>query len=256
MLNIILRLIFRKKIVFMVGGMRRSGNHAFINWFSGALNRGNNKLDYTRNHFVGLSHNSYVIHLNEVNVVGILLGLKLLCQFKYELYHCKYLIISQEDNHLGSSSFLCENLGHQIFIQRSLLNLIASRIQGIINRANQGIAEKGFQVDETFLDCLISWREAEDITYWSYDEWLGSSSYRQNFLSSFSLSNDNTPSMSRHGGGSSFSLGKSNKLSATSRFEQIEWSKYLINILKKPKYKCLLNSEELKFLLSFNDLIV
>ncbi len=248
LLKYYIQYVFRGKKVYLVSGMRRSGNHVFISWFANALNEAACQLDYSRNHFVGLIEGGRVIHLNEINVLGLLGGLKLVQTFAENFREADFIILSQEDCDPDYSNYLNSRVDHHIFVDRDTLNLIASRIKGMISWAEKGIGWTNYNVDRAFLERIARWRACQDVLRWEYDRWQECEDYRKEFLQKFGLSFDLMPSVTKHGGGSSFSKNEQTPTETTSRYRQIPWSKKLLDLLGESEFQSLLKDEEREFL--------
>lgn len=245
----IYKLVCKNSQIFYVSGMRRSGNHAFIQWFTNALLNANANLEYGTDKigwFTGKISTGELFHLNEMNTMGI--KFQLICLYRnYKLLRkCRYVIFSFEDTVPDDLVYRLTNARNHIFVRRNTLSLVASRIQGMIRDARKGRANLGFEVNEQKLTTIKDWR-AKCAIQWHYDEWLVNTQYRQEFLDKFGLTYDSVPNLSVQGGGSSF--GESvNELNTLKRYESFDWDKYLVSVLSNERHSSILTTDEINFL--------
>ena len=201
---------WKKSRSFFVHGLKRSGNHAVINWLMG--------------------HNSFNFYNNVIPVGAILCG-----TFKQpepvpyktwiqeqngELGSKKKLnIVSFEDNHLDNGRFTDrpENLIN-IIILRSPENLFSSRIKkaGKIehpcypDHKNEYMNKVIEMWKEHARECLGQTNVLENSVCVLYDLWYTNEAYRKELSSKlgFKFSDKNFSKIADFGGGSSFSGNK------------------------------------------------
>lgn len=246
-----LTIVLRGKEVYLVSGMRRSGNHAFINWFSSALEGGDVELEKILDD-VYQSKSKKTLLLNEVNFRGVQCFIKRLRSIKPLIKESKYVFISLEDYDPVNVNPYAPFKVKKISIVRSTLNLIASRLQRAINQAKNGLDRGDMAIDKKFIYRLKSLRKAKEKGWyiWSYDAWSkGENDYRKNFLKQFDLKFDSNPEVSSFGGGSSFT-GKHevpDYKAAANRWEQVVWPKRVLLLLSEKDSEELLVDEEKEF---------
>ncbi|OLF79226.1 hypothetical protein AWH61_05105 [Alteromonas sp. W12] len=244
---------FKNKKVFVVCGMRRSGNHAFINWLLNALEETETSFEELKGDRVSVSESEKSIFFNEANFYGLKFFLKLIFESKQAISNASNVIISIEDYvPRGKYDPYFPHKATTVVIKRSTLNLVASRLKRAIDQAQKGKDRGDMAIDEPFfskLNWIYSQSEGTGYCCWSFDDWLvNKNSYRQRFLKKFELKFDATPQMSTQGGGSSFS-GQS-KIPTPSemqaRWSEIDWPQ---RVLKLAKRNCsLLNEDESVFI--------
>lgn len=219
----------KPKVIF-VCGMRRSGNHAFINWLSNALEE--QQVEYTHDEkfsYLRFSKSGKTAFINEINRIRSWKLHRMLFTRALTLRKVDTLIVSAEDVDSSYSQHFrlpiwLPRIQHRIFIKRSILNTIASRLQHLKKSAAAGKGNHNLSITTKFFKKLKSWESPNsDFTDWEYDLWLTSDSYRRKFLSQLGLRQDILPTISKEGGGSSFT-GRDRTPTAkeaTSRFKHI-----------------------------------
>ena len=248
--------LLSRKQVFVVSGLRRSGNHGFINWFSNALLKDNVEFEKFSKAVVNISQDRKLILFNEVNYGG---GIP---KFIYHLINqgtkikeAKYIIISLEDYTPQDKDPYIPRNAQKILIKRSILNLIASRIQRATNQAKIGLDRGDMSIDDDFIAhyrWIVEGRD-EDWTTWDYDQWmLDDGGYRKTFLASYGLEEDIAPAVSHQGGGSSFTgrEGVPTTEDTLNRLQMIEWPERILELLSRKENTQLLDEEERAFVLS------
>lgn len=204
-----LRWLFRKNNLYVVCGMRRSGNHACINWLLNALEERESSFEEVKGDRCYISNSGKTFFLNEANFYGLNHYWKLVIEQKKVIKSCTNVIISLEDFEpsSGINPFIIAS-ATKIMVTRSLLNLIASRLQRAMNQAKEGKDRGDMSVRESFfsnLNWIMNNKTDKSWLFWSFDEWLQNSNQcRQQFLQRLGLAVNLTPAMSLQGGGSSF----------------------------------------------------
>ncbi len=239
--------ICRGKIVYVVNGARRSGNHAFINWLSNAID--NEQVNYTEiSYTVSKSTSGKIVFFNEVNFLGVLHFISSLRKNKESIKKANYIIISLEDYITHKYDTFVPMKAIKIAITRSTLNLISSRLKRAINVAELGLCRGDMVINQKFIDCLYALREANNWKVWHYDSWVEDKTYRNVFLNGLGFSFDLSSSVSIQGGGSSFTGSKEtpNVHDVLNRWEKIIWPQRIVELLNdNPR---LLTETEKKFL--------
>jgi len=240
--------IFRKKEVYVITGMRRSGNHAFINWFTNALENDSVTYNILKGN-VSQTSTGKTIFFNEVNYFGLMYFISAIRRHKLLYNKSSFIIISLEDYSPKKTDAYVPNKAKKISITRSSLNLIASRLHKQIELAKTGFSRGDMSIDDDFFKRLYWNQNAGGLgwTLWNYDSWVkNTGNYRKNFLRSFNLTSDIPPKISQEGGGSSFSGTKKipDAEQLVSRWKKISWPTRILNLLMDPNQKKVLIKEE------------
>ncbi|WP_417566821.1 hypothetical protein [Marinobacter sp.] len=242
----------RNSSVYVVCGIRRSGNHALISWLIDALeNRNNVNMKPKRNAWV--SESGETVHLNEVNFFSVFHFIDTIRGSKDIIKKSKYVIITLEDYIPKKVDPLIPEYATKIKVSRSLLNVISSRLKRLNDQAKIGLDRGDMSIDTNLL-LYSEWAYEEpkdDWIKWVYERWLSEPEYRKGFLEDLALSHDSkTLPSTNFGGGSSFSnieLGvpQNNPLR---RWEQIEIPDRVISLLHS-KGLSLLDAEEREYII-------
>lgn len=242
----------RKLNVYVVCGIRRSGNHALISWLIDALeNRNNVNMKPKRNAWV--SESGDTVHLNEVNFFSVFQFIDTIRGSKEILKESKNVIITLEDYIPKKVDPFIPEHATKIKVSRSLLNVISSRLKRLTDQAKVG-RDRGDMSIDTNLLLYADWvykEPKDDWIKWVYERWLSEADYRRNFLKNLDLSHDSkTLPSTNFGGGSSFSnieigVSQNNPLR---RWEQIEIPDRVISLLHK-KGLSLLDQEEQDYII-------
>jgi len=245
--------VLRNKRVFVICGMRRSGNHACINWLLNSLEKVETSFIELKGDRVSISQSEKTIFFNEASFYRLRFFLGLLNGSKDTLKSAKNVIISLED-YIPYDKYnpYVPKGATTIFVMRAPLNLIASRLQRALNQAKNGKDRGDMSIDEEFFQKL-NWlnRQTDESTAfcWSFDEWLlDRDDYRLKFLEKLELHFNLTPTISTHGGGSSFT-GQARvptPAEMQTRWNSIEWPERVLNLLRENS--SLLNEDERNFL--------
>jgi len=243
--------IFRKKDVYVVNGLRRSGNHAFINWFTNALEKKPTTYEVLQGN-VSQTSNGRTIFFNEVNFFGIMTFISMIRLQKSMIAKSSFIIISLEDYVSNNITPFIPKNAKKISITRSSLNIIASRLHKQIELAKSGYSRGDMSIDAAFFNRLNWIHNSENLGWliWNYDSWLqNDNNYRKHFLNSFQLTFDLSPEMSKEGGGSSFTGRKNNPDIAQliSRWKKVEWPGRVLDLFLKDNNKETLTRNEKSF---------
>jgi len=245
--------LLSNKKVFVVTGMRRSGNHGFINWFSNALLEKKTEFDLVSKAVVNITKDGQLILFNEVNFKGgVSKFIFHIANQKANIKKAKYVIISLEDYSPQNRDPFIPRNAKKIAVQRSILNLIASRIKRATNQAAIGLDRGDMTIDGRFVRNYkwIAENNTREWIKWDYDLWmLNHDDYRHNFLERFGLSVDILPSISDQGGGSSFTGTDivPTKDDTLKRWQMIEWPKRVLELLSMKENFYLLSENEQSF---------
>ena len=185
-------------------GMRRSGNHAILNWLLCNLSQKKNIIKI-KHRLVSSGNSCYLNAINEyVNTKPKILEI----DFKFAEVSFKNIVVSYEDVPINYQTKYTTNFP-KIIVMRDINNLVASRLKKI-KEDNEGkkMAKYLFNVNEKFFKswithASISRNEAYII---KFEEWISSKKIRDKISSDLGLKNiDYYQSISNYGGGSSFS---------------------------------------------------
>lgn len=239
----------RKKPIFYVTGMRRSGNHAFVRWLTNALEGEKTELDLYPGRFTHFlySESKRTLFFDEVNELSWRSYLSTLWHNRKMIGDSEFIIISTEDCGANYDDWRIPDFDYAIYVKRTILNVIASRLRKLKSGAEKGWVWAGFNIGKGFFEKLRSWSNTScQFHTWDYEKWARSKNYRLEFLESINLEVDLKPSISIVG--SSFSRDKRipEKLEVLNRYKQIAFSNNTIDQLRE--YKDLLSDSELKYL--------
>jgi hypothetical protein len=249
-----LSFLVKNKQTFVIFGLRRAGNHAFINWLASSIENSHCEFKQVHHGQVLLSKSKDVIFLNESNWYGTISFFYLLRQHKKEIKDAKYVFISLED-YIPRKKFdpYAPKKSRKIKVIRSTLNLIASRVTRSISQAKKGLERGDMQINNSFFRKLYWFyhESPNDWLQWNYDEWLSNSNnYQLNFLKLLKITNNISPKISNQGGGSSFS-GQSiipDISDLKSRMKIITWPDIIIERIIKDKDILNMTTEEVEFI--------
>ena len=222
----------KKSRIIQVHGMRRSGNHACIDWIANALLKSHVAWTPSSHRWISFSESGEIAHLNNVGAIPIFDFVQGIWAEKRGVRAARHLIVSFEDCRPGVS--FKEIAKTKIQIERPVADILASRYHNINKRAKLGQGWSSQSIRENFFSTLSELNDYrysnahEKITIWNFDQWKTSSIYRKEFLKSIRLECDVMPRMSKVGGGSSFNLSAQDN---SDRIAQVspkkEWIEYL-----------------------------
>lgn len=248
-------LVFRRQIVYVTTGMRRSGNHAFINWFLCSLEGEKScfkELD-TQSGDISVSSTNKTIFFNEVNYHGVRDFIRSIREVRTYVDNVSFVIISMEDYIPEKICPYIPMKSRKISITRSLLNLTSSRLHRAQNQAKVGLCRGDMRIDPVFLSGVewISKSSSYGWNVWDYDAWVkDDNQYRKRFLGEFQLTFNYSPSMSTQGGGSSFTLGDTmpSYQDAITRWERIDFPERILELLLNYQSDSLLTKADKKII--------
>lgn len=239
--------------VYVFSGLRRSGNHAIIGWVINGLENETTEYGPVGEQtwpWFNVSETGKTVFLNEVNMVSARNYLGALLKNRKYLRKAGQIIVSCEDTNLDyfSNWRIPKNYRHGVIIQRSLLNLLASRLKNLRELAKDGIGQFRQTINQSLLDSLLSLDKAppDRFTKIRFDDWLIDSDYRKTILTELVMKGDILPGISKEGGGSSFS-GRElipDPSDLKRRFQHVEVPERILNLLRNPKYRSLMNQKE------------
>ena len=220
----------KKSRVIQVHGMRRSGNHACIDWIANALLESQVTWMPSSHSWISMSESGEIAHLNDVGAIPIVAFVQGIWAEKRTIRAARHLIVSFEDCRPGVS--FKEIAKTRILIERPAADILASRYHNINKRAKLGQGWSSQSIRDDFFSTLnelnIYRYSIKKITIWHFDQWKTSAIYRKTLLRSINLECDIMPVMSKVGGGSSFNLSAQDD---SDRIAQVspkkEWIEYL-----------------------------
>ena len=224
---------FKGKTVYVFSGVRRSGNHACINWMANAVMQ--QKTDMERQgYMVFQSSCETLLHLNEVNIFSPFDYAGYLRKNRRLIEKASVIFVSVEDLVPNEHTCLYYPKGSKvIYITRDILSTLASRLAYNIKRAKDGIDRGDMHIDQNTFNLTKRIRTKTHV--WEFDKWLSDSQWRSQFLARFNLQYDIEPAMSTQGGGSTFH--GQDKQAATNmtdaqRWSKVEWSPRIKELVK------------------------
>ncbi len=252
-------LALRGRKVFVVTGLRRSGNHAFIYWLANALE--DTKVLFSHIYeptlrgdlsFIFKSKSGKIVFYNEVNRLGAYNFIKKIRSTREYIGKASYVIVSLEDYVPKSRDVFVPNGAIKIAIKRRTLDLVASRLRRAINQASVGMDRGDMSIDYRFTDFLkwLQKSDKNDWLVWSYDKWIDDKDYRSQFLEKLDLRSDITPNVSSFGDGSSFT-GQSKlpgREDLLNRWHQVTWPTRVLELLDDIDDPSTLDNEEKSFI--------
>lgn len=241
------RYLLRGRRLFFVCGMSRSGNHAFVNWLANALE--GRETDYRKvegNTFLYDFGSERTLFLNNVRIRSTRHYMKTLWNCRDRIRVSRALILSAENVFPDYRDWRVPPPSEKIFIRRSVLNLVASRLKGLKKRAADGVGDGQLTIDGALFRTLSRWEEADGFLTWSYDCWQESSTYRKEFLGKLGLEEDIMPRMGSVGSSSFEEEGTPGADRALKRYEQVTFPPRVVELISR--YEHLLSPGEKEFM--------
>lgn len=176
-------------------GLRRSGNHAILEWLTINLGESTKREVVKRNRIISYNSACYMNEVNTYNKIDIKEDIKF-CKDNY-----KDIITSFED---VTPDFNIEETKEfkKISIIRDIENLFASRYKRWIDT---GI--NGMEIDEEIIKKwkIISDCEKDGVLLIKFENWVSSKEYRDNICEKLQIKKlDITDTITNFGNGSSF----------------------------------------------------
>lgn len=192
--------------VVHVSGLRRSGNHACINWLANAI-YGENVRHHGLGHYLFRSWpHGRVVFINSYAQERASVLLRELWKHRDAIARCEYLFLGLEDAPPAFTHFLLRgSRAIRIHVDRSIFNTMASRAKMMDRQARKGHSGTAvdFSLNAKLLEAAFADRRSA-MLQWNYDQWLQDPAWRKDFLAKLGLVHDILPDMSTEGGGSSF----------------------------------------------------
>lgn len=213
-------------MIYSFYGIRRSGNHAIIEWLLYNMGKGKKRI-CLRTHAESekVISRGDAIYFNDVSRYASHIQLCYDVIGAYQLNHTS-LIVTYEDKPI-SYELIPSNRG-KIIIIRDIINVIASRIKN-----SNSINKNDMIVNQDIIDLWCEHASTKDCIKIVYEKWLTSKSYRDEICNRFSIENlDNIEDVYSFGGGSSF-VGKKldTKDNLLNRHKSINFSKEIIDMI-------------------------
>lgn len=245
------RAYFGGKRRILVAGMRRSGNHALIDWLASSIEGAPVSFNMHReDRHLWVSSSGGVVHINEGDLLCHDRYYKMLWRHRDAISNAHTIIFSVEDFAPPRSYSRFPYFDHGFRVQRSTLNTVASRLKTIEIKSGQGLGAGDMSVDPKFMRTARALMANDSLQPWKYEDWVDSAVYRSSFLRRIGLESDISIGMSRHGGGSSF-VGRTRIPSADevrSRYASVQFPQAVVDLLLQPENRDLLTGEEFSFL--------
>ena len=233
LIKVYAHIVLRHKKVYVVSGLRRSGNHACISWISASIS-GQPVAYQHKCHKVYISPNEQILHLNEVNFLDLFDYAFLLQRNRNYIKKAKVIIISLEDHVAVEGDMYFPKGATHVTVVRDVLTTIASRITYNLKRAANGIDRGDMHIDDKFFE-LYRRAESNELV-WRYSSWKSNGDWRKQFLHSLGLACDLEVGMSLQGAGSSFHKNDNASalaMSDESRWKEVNWSDRVIDLLSQ-----------------------
>lgn len=224
----------KKSGIYFLYGMRRSGNHACMNWLINALEgRESERLSVSETTYFSITKTGRTVVLNDISTLSDKRYLELVLFNLNAIRRADYLVISAEDVFTNYQAYWrVPDRAKNICVRRSTLNLLASRYQSINSNATRGISKSTMQLNEGFFKKLKSVLNDESSLIWDFDRWLADCRWREAFLQKLGLEIDILPMPSIEGGGSSYRSADSRSSNLMERYKETEprehWKSFLL----------------------------
>lgn len=234
------RVFFGSVKTYYVTGMRRSGNHAVIEWIKNGYDDALTPIEYgtVGPAFLGVSRSGKVVHLNDVNHLRI-------SRIARSLFDCRaslkgtveVVIISTEDCSDKKKRWWSSVADCEVYVTRDLLNVVASRLERLKERALEGRAAKACALYKNFFEdwYRIRWVENDDRRCsLRYERWITEREYNESAAENIGLPRSVMPQYhSRWGDGSSFvgAAKEENPGGYNARYKTIEWKENVVQWL-------------------------
>jgi hypothetical protein len=198
------------KEIWYFQGIRRSGNHACIDWLINAR-LGEAVEPKELSHYLFYKYSDDLVFINSYAQESAVAMLWHVLLNRRALKKASILVVSLEDESSELDHFLnlLELANFHIGITRLLPNVFSSRIKKMQTERlkNEGGIGRNFEIDERVASLFFEARRAPMV--WHYDSWLTDATWRKEFLRRLYLEVDLIPSITSQGGGSSFGAGDS-----------------------------------------------
>ena len=195
--------------VFHFAGLRRSGNHACINWIANSIYGSSVEYQQLDHYLFREFPEGSIFFINSYAQEPALTLFRYVWKYRRRIARAQYLFLSLEDEPPSFTHFLRPKDNTpgvvNIHIDRTVFNLLSSRAKKVlveIGKPNTGISGN-FHMDKKLWEGFFQYRRM-DLLHWEYDQWLVGTEWRKRFLERVGLERDILPGMSVEAGGSSF----------------------------------------------------
>lgn len=252
--------VFGSVKTYYVTGLRRSGNHAVIEWIKNGYDDASTPIEYgtVGSPLVGTSKTRKVVHLNCVNHKSRTRVARALLECRKHLKgNVDVVIVSTEDCAPHVKRWWLSIADYEVYVIRNLLNVVASRLKRLKERALEGRSAKACALYKNFFEHWNQFRLIEGeggSRALRYERWLTERAYREDVAESINLPRSIVPDYySSQGHGSSFvGYEKEKEPEAyTERYKSIEWKGNMVQWIMEVDERCsCLSTPERKFLRS------
>ena len=187
---------------FSFYGLRRSGNHAILEWLIQNMGGSGERKVIKKSRLIQVNNAAYINEANTYEVESVFMEDWKLSNSNYD-----YLIVSYEDvglNHMKEATKEYK----KIAIIRDIPNLFASRYKRYISKRSNSM-KKNMRIDEYAVNLwkeLATCDKNTDTVLIKFESWVESKEYRDQISKQLGLVNyDITDTMTNFGNGSSFS---------------------------------------------------
>lgn len=236
-IKIVINSFFRNKKVIVFSGVRRSGNHACIDWIVNSIAGEEVELQDKGKDNLLATKNERIVLLNEINFHGKLHYLYILRNTIKSIRKAEVVLLSLEDYVSNEHDYYSPPNATHIYVTRSVLSTIASRVTYNIRRAEIGLDRGDMNIDDSLFMLIRRLRHDSNGKYhiWSYDQWLCDENWRKEFLGELNLKVDIPSKVGMFGGGSSF-LGQNSSgvrsMRNSERWYKIKWPERIVRMLE------------------------
>ncbi len=210
-------------------GMRRSGNHAILEWLIKNLS-GTNERHVIKHSLITSGDSCYLNAINEYNQSP-----SLFIDFYFAKSTYKNFVVSYEDVSDKYETAYTTNF-KKIVILRDILNVVASRYQKLLS------GDPKFRILEINNFFFQNWIDhanaaSRGVRILKFEDWVSSKDTRDEIAKELNCINiDNLETISHHGDGSSFSgtkyIPSANELS--NRWKQVNLPDEIMEIINSP----------------------
>lgn len=241
------RIAFGPVKTYYVTGLRRSGNHAVIEWIKNGYDEPRTPIVYgtVGSPFLGVSETGKVVHLNGINQKSKTRMARALFECRKHLKgNVDIVIVSTEDCSPDVKRWWLSMADYEIYVTRHLLNVVASRLERLKERALEGRAAKACALYKNFFEHWNQFRLFESEggrRALRYERWVTEQAYREDMAERIDLPRSVMPNYhSSLGHGSSF-VGyerEKNPQAYTERYKAIEWKGSMVKWLMEIDSRC------------------
>lgn len=226
----------RPENTYYITGLRRSGNHAIIEWIRYGYDHDGGCFAYSEEiPWVGRSKSGRVVHLNDLNHrTNRELWRFLRMPWRQVDGSVKTLIVSTEDLSPQKPHWYIGYASYKLYVTRNLLDVIASRVRFMLNEA---LAGRQTRLMNLYSDFFKDWLQLKNMELDTsafrieYEQWSSDAEYRNRIGKELGFDGRMLPiGMSSKGGGSSFSAGDLDADSSVfkERYKNVSWHRDVV----------------------------